>query len=387
MDFSFTPAEEAFRAEIREFLAREMPPGWRGRNFIAMTEEEYRVAREFDRKLDKKGWLTLTWPKEYGGQDRTPIEHLVFEEEVGYARAPNGGGLGHGPRFVGPTIIHHGGEEMKRRYLPGIASGEELWCQGFSEPNAGSDLAGLQTRAVRDGDVYIVNGEKHMVGQAQRADFCILATRTDPKLPKHKGVSLFILDMRAPGVTVRPQYTIPHNAAQWQIIMDDVRIPRSNLIGEENRGFYAMMTTLDYERIQIRYAAMVTRLVDDLIRLTRDRGGASPILRHRLAEKKIEARMAVLLNYRIAWLQSKGKVPNAEASMTKLVTERLRQTLAQTGMDVAGLYGLLALDSPKEPWAGEIGDYYLEGPHFTLAGGTPEIQRNIIAQRGLELPR
>ncbi|MCH7552455.1 MAG: acyl-CoA dehydrogenase family protein [Chloroflexi bacterium] len=388
MEFGFTSDQLAFRTEVRSFLKEEIPPGWCGRTFTFLNEDEWRVAREFDRKLAQRGWLTLPWPKEYGGQDLSPIDQLIFQEEMGYHRAPNGGAWGHGPQFVGPTIIHHGNDEQKARFLPPISSGEEIWCQGFTEPDAGSDLANLQTSAVRDGDDYVLNGEKHFVGQGHRAEWCVVAVRTDKNAPKHRGVSMLLMDMRSPGITVNRMPTMPKHGAQWQIIMDGVRVPKNLLVGEENRGFYQMMTTMDYERNRISHAAEAHRNVDDMWEWARERGSLrNPIVRHKLAERKIESKVAILLNYRIAWRYARGEVPNYEASIAKAYTEELKKRVAVTAMEVMGLLGQLSLEQPGAPMEGEMEDLYLATVAATIVGGSSEIQRNVIAQRGLGLPR
>ena len=388
MEFSFTREQEAFRQEVRAFLKKEIPAGWLGRHFIWMTEDEWRTARLFDRRLGAKNWLAMAWPKKDGGQDRSHIEQLIFNEEMGYHHAPNGGGWAHGPVFVGPTIIHYGSEEQKARYLPPIARGEIIWCQSFSEPNAGSDLAALETKAVKDGDDYILTGEKHFVGQGQRADWTILLARTDPSAPKHKGVSLFIMDMHAPGVSVQLQPTLPRYGAQSRIIMDNVRVPKTNLVGQENNGFYQAMTALDYERNRIMYAAECHRTVDDLWAYCRENGLLkNQVLHNKLAERKIEAKVAILLNYRIAWMQNAGLVANYEASIAKMYTEEFRQRVSRTGIEALGFYGQLGIGSKYAPFGGNIEDYFLAMVSSTMVGGTSEIQRNIVATRGLGLPR
>lgn len=386
MHFGFTPAQNAFRQEIRDFLAREMPTGWRGRHFIWMTDDEWRVAREFDRKLGKQGWLALTWPKEYGGQQRGPMEQAIFLEEMGYNRAPNSGGWAHGPVFVGPTIMHYGSAEMKAEHIPPISRGDLLWCQGFSEPIAGSDLAALETSAERDGDDYVVNGMKHLIGMGQRADWCILAARTDTHVPKHKGVSLFLVDMRSPGVRVELMPTLPKYGTQTRIFFKQVRVPKSRLLGEENHGFYQMMTTMDLERNRIMFAADAARTVDDLVAYARQHK-AAPLLRHRLAERRIEASTAILLNYRIAWIQEQGRIPTAEASIGKLFSEELRKRVSATGIEMIGLMGQLSYEEALAPNNGGWCDHYLGMVSSTIVGGASEVQRNIIAQRGLGLPR
>ena len=388
MDFTFTAEQDSFRKEIRDFLAREMPPDWCGRSFIWATDDEWRVAREFDKKLGEKGWLTLAWPKEYGGQDLSPVDQLVFQEEMAYARAPNGGGWAHGPVFVGPTIIHYGSEEQKQRFLPRISTGEDIWCQGFSEPVAGSDLAALETSALADGDEYVVNGMKHLVGQGQRAEWCVLAARTDPDAPKHKGVSLLAMDMRLPGVDVELMPTLPRHGAQSRIIMKDVRVPKNMLVGERGRGFYQMMTTMDYERNRIAHAVEANRVLDDLHAYATAHGMLrDPVARHRLADRKIEAKVAILLNYRVAWLQERGEVPNFEASIGKLMTEELRHRVGVAAMQTLGLYGQPVLHERGAPLGGDLTDFFLGTVSSTIVGGSSEVQRNIIATRGLGLPR
>jgi alkylation response protein AidB-like acyl-CoA dehydrogenase len=386
MHFRFTSAQSAFREEIRGFLAREMPPGWRGRHFIWMTDEEWRIARQFDRKLGKQGWLTRAWPKEYGGQEHGPMEQAIFLEEMGYHRAPNGGGWAHGPVFVGPTIMHYGSPELKAAHLPPISTGDQIWCQGFSEPIAGSDLSALETSAERDGDDYIVSGMKHLIGMGQRADWCILAARTDSQAPKHKGVSLFLVDMRSKGVRVELMPTIPKHGAQTRIFFERVRVPKSRLLGEENKGFYQMMTTMDLERNRIMYAAEAARAIDDLSAYARQHKAAPP-MRHRLAERRIEASAAILLNYRIAWIQEQGRIPTAEASVGKVFTEELRRRASATAIEMLGLMGQLSYEESRAPNNGAWCDYYLEMVCSTIVGGTSEVQRTVIAQRGLGLPR
>ncbi|MBM4405533.1 MAG: hypothetical protein FJ039_05015 [Chloroflexi bacterium] len=386
MRFGFTPAQNALRQELRGFLAREIPSGWRGRHFIWMTEEEWRTARQFDRKLGKAGWLTLTWPKEYGGQQRGPMEQAIFLEEMGYHRAPNGGGWAHGPVFVGPTIMHYGSASMKAQHLPPISRGDLIWCQGFSEPIAGSDLSALETSAQRDGDDYLVNGMKHLIGMGHRADWCILAARTDRQAPKHKGVSLFLVDMHSPGIRVELMPTIPKYGAQTRIFFEQVRVPKSCLMGEENKGFYQMMRTMDYERNRIMFAADAARAVDDLTAYVKGHK-ATAMMRHRLADRRIEAGAAVLLNYRIAWIQEQGRLPTAEASVGKLFTEELRKRVSATAIEMLGMLGQLSFEERRAPNNGAWSDYYLGMVSSTIVGGTSEVQRDIIAQRGLGLPR
>ncbi|MCL6645524.1 MAG: acyl-CoA dehydrogenase [Dehalococcoidia bacterium] len=394
MDFRFTPEQEAFRAELRAFLREELPSDWGADNRNDREEADEasaEVARRFTRKLVERGWLTMAWPVEYGGRGADAMQQLIYNEEMSYHRAPGAGSLG--VQMVGPTLMLHGTEEQKRRFLPPIARNEETWCQGFSEPGAGSDLASLQTRAVADGDDFIVNGQKIWTSNAHRADWCILLARTDPDAPKHKGISYFLMDMKSPGITIRPLVNMLGAANFNELFLDNVRIPRRDLVGELNRGWYVATTTLDFERSGIHRIMFAYRLYEDLVRFAREatRGGqpliADPQARHRLAELKIEFEVGRLLAYRVAWLQSQGLVPNAEASISKLYGTELQQRFSHAAMSVLGLAGALSRGSKWAPLRGAIERYYLAAVSYTIAAGTSEVQRNIIAMRGLGLPR
>src|SRR5450759_1382203 len=250
MDFRFSPDEEAFRSEIRAFLKAELPAEWaRGGgsgNLGEGGDDSWEFLRTFQRKLSQKGFLTLGWPAEHGGRAAGVIQQVIYNEEMAYHRAPTQ--LGVGPDRVGPTIILYGTDEQKARHLPGIANAETVWCQGFSEPAAGSDLAALETRAVLDGDHFVVNGQKIWTSLAHRADWCVLLVRTDPDAPKHKGISYLLVDMRLPGIQVAPLVDITGRHAFNQIFFEDVRVPRDCLVGELNRGWYVAAATLDFER-------------------------------------------------------------------------------------------------------------------------------------------
>ncbi len=394
MDLRFTPEQEAFRAELRAFLRAELPAGWgdEARNDREEGDEERSVvAQEFTRKLVGRGWLTLAWPREYGGLGADPMQQLIYNEEMSYHRAPGAGSLG--VQMVGPTLMLHGSEEQRARFLTPIARNEETWCQGFSEPGAGSDLASLQTRAVQDGDDFVVNGQKIWTSNAHRANWCILLARTDPEAPKHKGISYLLMDMRSPGITVRPLANMLGAAHFNELFLDNVRIPRRNLVGELNRGWYVATTTLDFERSGIHRVMFALRLYEDVVRFAREarRGGraliAEPQVRYRLAELKIEFEVGRLLAYRVGWMQSRGLVPNAEASVSKLYGTELQQRFSQSAMSVMGLPGLLVRGSKWAPLYGAVESYYLAAVSYTIAAGTSEVQRNIIAQRGLGLPR
>jgi alkylation response protein AidB-like acyl-CoA dehydrogenase len=393
MDFVFSPEEEAFRQEIRAFCRAELPSNWGSGAYNDREDSPPDLgatSRAFQRKLADKGWLTLAWPKEYGGLGAGPMKQLVYNEEMSALRAPGFGGMG--VAMVGPTLMLHGTEQQKDRFLGPIARGEISWCQGFSEPGSGSDLASLQTKAVRDGDDFVVNGQKIWTSGAHRANYCIVLARTDPEAPKHKGISYFLMDMKSPGITITPLTNMLGSEAFNQVFLDNVRIPRENLVGELNRGWYVTTTTLDFERSGIQRIVFAETLLDDLIAFAKgSRDGARLIdnvsVRHKLAELKIEFKVGRLLSYRIAWMQGQGLVPNSEASVGKLFTTELQSRFAVTALSLLGPSGLLARGSSRVPADGRFSSYYLAAVSYTIAAGTSEVQRNIIAQRGLGLPR
>jgi|FLYL01.1.fsa_nt_gi alkylation response protein AidB-like acyl-CoA dehydrogenase len=392
MDYRFTPDEEAFRAEVREFLRKELPPDWDYDPF-ELHEENWDFARQFTKRLAAKGWVAPAWPVEYGGLGLGFMKQVVLSEEMSYHRAPNTSLIG--VTYAGPTIIVYGNEEQKREFLPGITSGEIVWCQGYSEPNAGSDLASLQTRAVRDGDDYIVNGTKIWSSNAHKANWCFLLARTDPDAPKHKGISYFLTPMDAPGITVRPLINMANEHVFNEIIFENVRIPRKYLVGEENRGWYIGMTTLDFERSNISAAAQSRRRLEQLVEYVRDgaqAGGAAngamkEGVRLKLAELAVENEVGRYLSYRVASMQERGQIPNYESSAAKVYHSEYGQRLARAGVNILGLYGQLEEGSKYARLRGRFARTYLTSVGSTIAAGTSEIQRNIIAQRGLGLSR
>ncbi len=379
MDFAFTQEDEAFRGEVRAFLQtelRERPAGDGRQNWAFYTS--------FVKKLAKKGWLTLAWPKEWGGLGASHMQQLVYNEEIAYHDAP---AFYMGADRVGPTIMLYGTDEQKQRFLPPIVRGESIWCQGFSEPEAGSDLASLQTAATQDGDDFVINGSKIWTSFAHAAEWMILLARTDTDAPKHKGISFFLLDMKTSGITTRPLVDLLDRHQFNQVFFDNVRVPRDCLLGEINRGWYVATATLDFERSGIARVIGSYRTYEELVRYARERSLLSPPIRHALAELKIEFEVGKLLSYRVAYMQSRQIVPNYEASVSKMYGSELAQRLANAGMRVLGLGGQLAPESPYAPLRGTIESLYLNAAGLTVAAGTSEIQRNIIAGRGLGLPR
>ncbi len=392
MEFKFSLEDEAFRDEVREFLKQELPEDWPGSSTLGGEgDDDWEFELKMRKRLAEKGWLTMAWPEEYGGQGASLMRQVVFSEEMTYNRAP--GRDGFGVPMLGPTLMIHGTEEQKRRYLPPIARGEVQWCQGYSEPESGSDLASLQTRAVADGDFFVVNGTKVWTSSAHRADHMMLLARTDPDAPKHRGISFLLMDMDDPGVNVRPIINMADAHGFNMVTFDDVRVPKENLVGELNRGWYVGATLLDFERSGVEYSASVRRTLDDLVEFCKEntlrgkRIAEDPIIRRRLAELYVEAEISRMMSYEIASMQSQGLVPNKEASMAKVSGTELQQKVAELGMSILGMHGQLAPGSKYAPLRGDIEQAYLWVRSATIAAGTSEIQRNIIATRGLGLPR
>jgi alkylation response protein AidB-like acyl-CoA dehydrogenase len=393
MDFRFTEQDEAFRQEIRDWLKDNLPKDWEGDRFGRnRDDEDMNVYREFAKRLAKKSWVAPHWPEEYGGLGLSVMQQLVFNEEMSSAQAPIGySAMGVG--WAGPTIIVHGSEEQKKQHLSAITSAETMWCQGFSEPNAGSDLASLQTRATKDGDDYIINGQKIWTSGAHYADWMILLARTDPDAPKHKGISYFLLDMKTPGVTMQPLIDMMNNHAFNEVFFENARVPKSCLLGSENQGWYMAATTLDFERSSIGGSVGSQRMLRDLVRYaidTRSNGRRvvdEPAVRRRLGDVAVSVEIGRLLSYRVASMQSRGLVPNYESSIAKLYNTDMQLELAKAGMEIMGLYGQLEPHSKHVQLQGRFERQFLWWTGLVVGGGTPEIQKNIIAMRGLGMPR
>jgi alkylation response protein AidB-like acyl-CoA dehydrogenase len=389
MNFADAPVDAAFRKEVQDFLRNELPTDLRAADDavlgVGIGEDERE--RDWLRTLAKRGWVAPAWPKAFGGAGLSVMQQFIFNEEIARARAPRPNFLAIG--LAGPTIIVHGTEEQKREHLSGILSGETFWCQGFSEPGSGSDLASLQTRAVQDGDDFIINGQKIWTSGAHRSQRMMLLARTDTDAPKHKGISYFVLNMKSPGVTVRPLTNLADTPSFNEVFFDNVRVPKKDLLGELNKGWYVATTTLDFERSGIISGVGLQTMVHELIDYVRSCGHARPAesLRHELADRMIEANASIVLSYRVATMQAKGLIPNQEASITKLYGSELAQRIGRTGVKAAGMYGMLSEGSPYAPLGGRLDAWYRIAVGSTIAGGTSEIQRGVIAQRGIGLPR
>ncbi len=397
MDFTFSEREEAFRREVEDFINEELPADWVEKNIywpggygtLAQFEEFGPQVEQFTRRLAEKGWLTISWPKEYGGAGLSHTEQAIFHERMSYHRAPSAGiatGIG------GPTIMRVGSEEMKREWLPRIARGEIGFWLAYSEPNSGSDLASMQTRAVEDGDDLIINGQKIWGTAAHVSHYAWMAVRTDPTAPPHKGISLVIVDNTSPGVTIRPLINICGFHSFNEVFFDNVRVPKKNIVGEMNKGWYYLMVALDFERLVIPIGGF-RRTFEEIVRYAREtkhNGQAlsqQPLIRNKLANIAVQIEIAYMFFWHIAWMLDKGLVPNIEASVLKLVTTELSQKLANTGMQVMGHYGQMESTSKWSCLQGRFCLGYLDCISALVGAGTSEIQRNIIAMRGLGLPR
>ncbi len=392
MEFQDTAEEASFRQEVRSFIKGNLPSNIRSYGFM---EEESDSERDFLPKwrkaLSSNGWIAPHWPKEYGGAGMTPVEQFIFNEEMAEARAPQVGGMG--VTMIGPILILYGTDEQKKEHLPRITSGEVQWCQGYSEPGSGSDLASLQTRAVRDGDDYVLNGQKIWTSGAHRADWMFCLARTDPDAPKHRGISMLLFDMKTPGIQVQPLITMSGDHVFNQEYFDNVRVPVKNRVGEENRGWYVGAALLDFERSNIAASIGMKHTVNDLIDYVREAKGSNkplrltPGLRLELADRRVEAEIARLISYRVISMQRRGQVPNYEASMNKLYRSEASQRVANTAVKVLGTHGQLYRGEPNAPVRGRFSHMYLSSVSSTIAAGTSEINRNVIATRGLGLPR
>jgi alkylation response protein AidB-like acyl-CoA dehydrogenase len=376
MDLTLTPAEREFRDELR---------GWIADNHPGRTPEgddaSFEFTRAWQRRLNERGWAGLTWPQEYGGAGATQIEQAIFYEEIARARAPrvaNTLGLVMG----GPTVIAYGSDEQKERYLSPILSAEEIWCQGFSEPESGSDLASLKTRAVRHGDEFVVTGQKVWTTMAHHAKWCMLVARTNQDAPKHRGLTYFLMDMEQDGVEVRPLRQITGEAEFNELFIEEARIPAANVVGGVDNGWRVAITTLMHERAGLAFALQVGvqvalgELVDEL----RESGAASdPVVRQRLAQLHIEAQVLRLLAYRGLTTAQRNGEPGPEGSLGKWLWAEVNQGLTAFAMELKG---------PRAGLVDPIWTYrYLRARANSIEGGTTEILKNIVAERVLGLPR
>ncbi|MBI2958137.1 MAG: acyl-CoA dehydrogenase family protein [Chloroflexi bacterium] len=397
MDFGFTASEIRLKQEIADFARREMPADVREgspdfeRQFHGRLWE---TAREIMPKAGARGWLGPAWPVRYGGRGASPIEQVICFEEMAYWGIPGYDmGVG-GISWIGPSLLAHGSETQKLEHLPPLAQGRRFWCTAYSEPGAGSDMASLQSTAVRRNGEYAVNGQKVWTSASPVADWCWLLLRTGSASSKHRGLSLFVLDMRTRGLTVRPLAAMTGTTPFGELFFDDVRVPLENLVGEEGMGWDYVVAALEYERasVGVVYSGMVRRITDELIAVQRNvplagAGQRAGIARHKLAELAVESEICRLLAYRAAVPLWGGQPVNVESAQAKVFSTELSQRAAQLAMELAGLYGQLSDTERATSMARRARAFYLSSTGNTILAGTSEIERNVIAQRGLGLPR
>jgi alkylation response protein AidB-like acyl-CoA dehydrogenase len=400
VDFADTPEQAAFRTEVKTFLEDNLPEALKirddsdGRGGFGEDISADRAAalKEWRGKLIDKRWIAPAWPKEYGGGELTTMEQFILNETFAETRSPRAG-----VPDVGSTIMVHGTDEQKKEFLPPMVAGDTRWCQGYSEPGSGSDLASLQTRAVRDGDDFIINGQKIWTSGAHTANMIFALVRTDPDAPKHRGISYLLFSMETPGITVRPLEQMHGGRGFNEVFFEDVRVPVKNVVGEINRGWYVGATHLDFERSSIGMAVgqeqMLGALRDYLVGEEEADSGKSSMstndqARADFADRYIEANVAKTLSQRVISMQSRGQIPNYEASMTKVFSTEFNQRIARTSTKLLGKYGdIRDRDGDYSQMRGRWATSYVSSVSSTLAGGTSEVQRNVIATRGLGLPR
>jgi alkylation response protein AidB-like acyl-CoA dehydrogenase len=396
VDFTLTPDQEAFRERVRAWLKINVPADWQRKvgSSDVPRPEAYEFLRRWQRALYDAGFIGLTWPKEAGGQGLTFMEELILHEEMALAKAPpilNILGVG----MAGPTIVAYGTPAQQRRYPAKILSCEEIWCQGYSEPNSGSDLAALQTRAVKDGEYYVINGQKVWTSLAHIADWMMLLARTDPDAPKHKGITYFLLDMKSPGVTVKPLKQITGDPEFNEVFFDNVRVHESQVLGEVNGGWGVGLTTLMYERLALGFGLQVRLRItlESLIDLARkaEKSGRvvtkDPVMRQKLAQLWIDTESLKYTGARAITKLLKGEMPGPEASAGKMVWVETHQKLQELAMEIEGPYSQLMKGSE---WALDGGSWqytFLRSRANSIEGGTTEIQKNIIGERVLGLPK
>ncbi len=395
MDFNYSSEDEAFRMEFRTWLEANLPRDLARGEVDFMQEdsaEDWERRLKWHRKMHAAGWVGISWPKEYGGRGASLMQNIIYNEELGRLKAPalvNVLGI----MLVGPTLIQWGTSEQKQRYINKILSAEEIWCQGYSEPSAGSDVAALATRAVEEGDYFIVNGQKVWTSDAHHADWCILLVRTDPSAPKHKGISYLLVDMHSPGVTIRPLVQITGDRGFNEVFFEDVKVPKKNLIGEKNQGWQVAITTLMFERSGVGERRDLFNNVKELAAVAKivERNGhpacEDSSVRQKIAQFACEAQALKYTGFRQLTRRLKGQAPGPEGSVTKLVATDLNLRINNFAMELLGPYNQFVYNAPHSVDHGRWSYRMLASRALTIAGGTSEIQHNIIGERVLGLPK
>ena len=394
MDFRFNPEQQAFQKEIRDFVLTELPQELLWSERIAFTDALWPAVLEARKKLAEKGWATMHWPVEYGGQGASHITQMLLVEEIAYWGVPQAISFDDGPNIIGPTLMQFGSEHLKNTHLPAIVRAETFWCQGYTEPGAGSDMASVRTTAVQNGDYYVINGQKDFISGAARADWIHILTRTNSEAPRHHNLSYFVVDMRSPGITLRPLDEAHGRSGMLnEVFFDNLRVLAENLVGELDEGWQVAISTLNLERSGIENVGHARRLLEDMVAYARETvyDGESLFsvaqVRSKLAEMAVKIESCRLAAYRAAWLRKQGLNSVYESSLSKLLTSEMWQQFTNVALQILGLYGPLESGSRYAPLKGRVEEAYMGSIFETIYEGTSEIQRNIIAQRGLGLPR
>lgn len=377
MDYRDTPEEASFRAELRQWLAENAPKGYEG---IEDSREQNRLARRFHKMLYEAGYMGLAWPVEYGGRGLSPVYDAILNEEVGQSTSPPLPGM---VNYLGRAIYTYGNEEQKQRFLPPLLNGDVAWCQGFSEPEAGSDIGSLRTRAERHGDTYVVNGQKMWTSGAIYADWCLLLARTDPEAPKHRGISCFLVSMSSPGITVRPIVIADGDPETSEVFWDGVEVPADQMLGQPGQGWMVAMTTFAYERgpgdvgIIASFQKSLRRIEEQAVErgLADDRSVRIELARAFVRGEVLRLNVAEQLSMRVS-----GRQPGAEGSISKMLWADAEQELQHLGMDLVGADALTGKEKER------LEGYFRSRP-VSVYGGTAQIQKNILALQALGLPR
>ncbi len=393
MDFNFSEEDEAFRKEFRKWLKENLPKTHHKSDFTIefMSGEEgdeWERRLEWHKKMYAGGWVAPHWPKEYGGRGASLTQQLIYNEELTQVSPPslvNGQGIG----LVGPTLMHWGSEEQRQRYLKPMLAAEEIWCQGYSEPGSGSDLASLQTRAVEDGDYFVVNGQKVWTSDAHHADMCFLLVRTDPDAPKHRGITYLLVDMHSPGITVRPLVQMTGDRGFNEMFFEDVRVPKKNIVGDKNNGWLVALTSLMYERRARDMTGIVRELVDLAKAVGRNGGSAwdDDSVRQQIVQFACEAWGIKYTALRQLTRQLKGLPPGPESSIQKVAFSELNLRMQKFAMELLGPYSQMLYEAPFAVDNGKWSYRMLAARGMIIGAGTSEIQRNIIGERVLGLPK
>ena len=394
MDFRLNAEEAAFRDEVREFILAEIPPEIRWHDTTVYNDDLWPTVLATRKKVAGKGWMTMHWPSEHGGRDCPPIVHMLFREEMAYWGVPEAISFDDGPNLIGPALIQYGSEQQQSAHLPSIASADTFWCQGYTEPGGGSDLASVRTTAVQNGDRYVISGQKDYVGGGARADWIHILARTNPDAPRHRDVSYFIVNMDSSNISLRALDEVDGRSGMLnEVFFDDLEAPAEWLIGEKDMGWYIAVSVLNRQRVGIELVGRARALLDDLAAYAREPVGNgkalidNPHVRSKLGEMSMGIEACRVAAYRVAWLQQEGQDSDHEASMSRLLSAEMWRNFTDDALKILGLYGSLEPGSRAAPLMGRLEEAYVSSVASTLHMGSSEMQRTIIAQRGLGMPR